>query len=115
MFCGMSRVLVPFVLSVALALPQNATAQNFSTKLPCGATVPDELSKLGIGQKDIRTSLTEADWEPGDDSDAFLGWFVWMELKSCTGRFVIRLSSLCVVQSLYTTGQCRIDGVRHSD
>ena len=101
-------------LAVLAVLPVPVAAQTFDTELPCDATVPERLSALGVDRAKIASSLTEERWNYGDRHDVFLGWTVWMHLEGCDGRFVMRLSTGCTVETVYTTGQCRVNGVHHS-
>ena len=73
------------------------------------------LAALGVPPADVAKSLTEEIWNFSDFGDVFRGWTVWMDLKSCTGELVVRLSATCSVTTAYTKGGCRVKGVDHFD
>ena len=102
-------------LAGSLALSAPAGAQYFYPEVPCDRTVPERLSALGVGPADIEKSLTEEIWGFSDLGDVFRGWTVWMDLKSCKGQLVVRLSTTCAVTTVYTTGACSLKGAYRSD
>jgi len=109
-----SGALAAFMLSLSVS----AGAQNFYAAVPCGDAVPDKLAALGVKPDSISQSMTEEEWgshrsaiNEDKDVDVFRGYTVWMDMKSCKGRVVMRLSPTCVVRTVYTTGACRIPGV----
>lgn len=101
-------------LAAAAVAATPAAAQNFHDELPCDGKVPAKLKQLGVAEADIASSLTEEEWYRDSVRDVFQGWFVWMKMKTCDGRLVMRLSPGCTVQTVYTDGACRIDGVDRS-
>lgn len=111
----------PFLCSALIAgavlagTPGAAVAQaNFTDEVPCGQTVPDRLASVGVDRGNVADYLTEENWTRGKDGGTFRGWMVWMNMKSCDGRVVVSLGPTCVVDTVYTTQQCRVDGVYHS-
>lgn len=104
-----------FCLAGCLAAAVPAQAQYFYPELPCDTVVPERLAALGIARTDIEKSLTEEIWGFSDRGDVFRGWTVWMDLKSCKGELVVRLSTTCSVTTVYTRGECSLKGVYHSD
>lgn len=98
-------------IAAALWIASPAAAENFSYELPCGKTVPNKLASLGIAKAQIGETLTEEEWTHNSFADVFQGWTVWMQPKTCTGRLVVKLTSLCTVEAVYTTGDCTFKGV----
>lgn len=104
-----------FAAALMAVAPDAALAQaNFTNEVPCGPTVPERLARIGVDRANIAEYLTEENWSHGNNTDTFLGWTVWMRMKTCDGQVVMSLSPSCVIDTVYTTRQCRIDGVYHS-
>jgi hypothetical protein len=92
-----------------------ATYPNFDSHIVCMPTVAKKLSDFGVARENVREMLAERHFSAAEFGDVYLGWTVWVDLKSCDGSLAIRVSEECGFVTAYTTGKCRIPGVYPSD
>ena len=106
--CGLAAVLALSCATPALA---QKVSQYFGDKLPCGNTVTNKLAQLGLDKAQIADTMSEEEWSNSQQTDVFQGWTVWIKPKSCkAGQLVVKLTSMCVLESVYTTGGCSVKG-----
>ena len=77
---------------------------------PCTGAVNGELKRLAADTRDLQTIFFDAR-RTRDEQSQFLGFTGWVYFKRCSGPLVIELDPQCGVERLYSTGNCRWDGV----
>lgn len=77
----------------------------------CEEQVNEVLTELGIGRDEVQ-SVKLARRSGGARSSAIYSLDAWVRLNSCNnGALVVNMTKYCMVQSVYTTGDCRVEGV----
>lgn len=102
------RSIVALVLAVGLLTAAPAIADSG----PCKTVAAKHLESLGIDAEDIEDIamiriLTNPEFGSIRELQA------WINLKSCRGNLVIKLTPFCRVKEVYTRGGCRFDKIRH--
>jgi len=77
----------------------------------CEGVVEDELTSLKLGALDVDNVRYIVQSSGSFESDASESLEGWVSFKNCKGNLVVKLSQSCEIDSLYTTGDCKIDGV----
>lgn len=96
-------------LLAAACLLVSGTSASAATH-PCTEAVNGELKRLAADTRDIQTIFFDVR-RTKDEQTQFLGHTGWVYYKRCSGPLVIELDPQCEVDRLYSTGNCRWDGV----
>jgi hypothetical protein len=74
----------------------------------CEAEVSEQLDLHRVDPSDIYEITYEANRHPGRDDDKIVRILAWVNLHSCEGYVIVKLSALCTVRQVYTSGGCKI-------
>jgi hypothetical protein len=74
----------------------------------CEPQVSERLDFLAVDPSDIHEITYEANQHPGRDDDKIVRILAWVNLHSCEGYVIVKLSPLCTVREVYTRGDCKI-------
>lgn len=77
----------------------------------CEGVVETELASLKLGSLEIDKVRYIVQSSGSFETDASESLEGWVSFKNCKGNLVVKLSQICQVDSLYTTGECKIDEV----
>lgn len=80
---------------------------------PCQGALEEQVSKAGLSLTDLKTPA----WIPltRGESGRVVGYQFYAQPIQCEkGRFAISMTRSCFVQTVYTAGACRLDGVHYS-
>ena len=77
----------------------------------CEGVVETELTSLKLGSLDVEKVRYIVQSSGSFESDASENLEGWVSFTNCKGNLVVKLSQTCQVDSLYTTGECKIDDV----
>lgn len=72
----------------------------------CEAEVDAALQEAKIPQSDVKSITVNAD-TGGGNAPRLVGYTAWVTRNSCTGKFVVNLSTSCRVKDTYATGDCK--------
>lgn len=73
----------------------------------CESQVSEQLQQLGVAESDV-ASVRLMRQSPGKSPSSYT-YNAWVRLKSCSkGAVVVRMTKQCLVQDVYTTGDCRV-------
>lgn len=106
-----------FGLIVAISMMMvatNALADNRGSdwqQTGCEGVVEAELETLKLGALEVDTVRYIVQSTGAFETDSGESLDGWVRFKNCKGNLVVKLSQTCQVDSLYTTGDCEIDGV----
>jgi hypothetical protein len=75
----------------------------------CEPQVSERLDFLRVDPSDIHEIIYEANSHPGRDDDRIVRILAWVNLHSCEGYVIVKLSPLCTVRQVYTRGDCKIE------
>lgn len=92
------------ILSLA-ALPGSAVAAD-----PCEAAINQALQDSGVAASDVQSVMVK-NRTRGAKSPTNYRRAAWVRLKSCSGHVVVNMTRYCMLQDVYTTGNCRLPGV----
>ncbi|MEH6547267.1 MAG: hypothetical protein V7701_12590 [Sneathiella sp.] len=101
-------------ISVSTIVASSAIADNRGSDWQvtgCEGVVENELASLKLGTLEVDKVRYIVQSSGSFDSDASESLDGWVSFKSCKGNLVVKLSQTCQVDSLYTTGECKIEGV----
>ncbi|MEO3429164.1 hypothetical protein AAFN88_09930 [Pelagibius sp. CAU 1746] len=97
---------LPLALSALTLLSAPAEA------LDCSRKAQDELTRLELGEDDIRSIRYVRKYNPNENGPDVLGVRAWVRLKACdSGYLVIDMTRTCFVRQSYTRGDCRLEDV----
>lgn len=100
-------ILSAAALGAALSLPL-AAASPPAQAYDCEAEVNEALQQHGISQSDV-ASVKLARRSGGARSSSIYSYDAWVRLNSCSnGALVVNLTKYCMVQQVYTTGDCQV-------
>lgn len=75
----------------------------------CEEQVKQALTEHGIGQDEVQ-SVEVVRRSGGAKSASIYSLDAWVRLNSCSnGALVVNMTKYCMVQNVYTTGDCRIE------
>jgi len=96
-------------LAAVLALSLTAGS---AVAFECEPQVNQALQERGINQSDVN-SVQISRRTGGAKSASIFGIDAWVRLNSCSkGSVVVSMTKYCMVQSVYTTGDCQVGGMR---
>ena len=103
----LARPLVPAALVAAVFSLSLAIATTSASAYDCEAQVNSQLQERGVSQSDVESvKLTRR--SRGARSSSNYSYDAWVRLKSCNdGALVVHMTDYCMVQDIYTTGDCR--------
>ena len=94
-------------LGVTLSLPL-AAASPAAKAYDCEAEVKEALQQHGVSEADVQ-SVKLARRTGGARSSSIYSYDAWVRLNSCSnGALVVNLTKYCMVQQVYTTGDCQV-------
>jgi len=100
-------ILSAAALGVSLSLPL-AAASTSAQAYDCEAEVTEALQQHGISQADVQ-SVKLSRRTGGAKSSSIYSYDAWVRLNSCSnGAVVVNLTKYCMVQQVYTTGDCQL-------
>ncbi|GAB4374404.1 MAG: hypothetical protein Kow00114_36970 [Kiloniellaceae bacterium] len=97
-------------LAAALVIPLAAPLSPADAAGPCEAEVKQALQDQGVATSDVQ-SITVKNRARGAKSPTNYGRAAWVRLNSCSGHVVVNMTRYCMVQDLYTTGDCSLAGM----
>jgi hypothetical protein len=101
-----ARILFPAAL-LAATLSLSFAASSASA-YDCQEQVSRQLQEHGVSQSDVE-SVTLARRAGGAKSPNNFTFDAWVRLKSCSnGALVVNMTDYCMVQDVYTSGDCRV-------
>lgn len=101
------RSLLPAALAAAVFSLSLVAGTTAAGAYDCEAEVNSTLQEHGIAQSDVE-SVKLLRQSPGKSSSSYT-YNAWVKLKSCSaGAAVVQMTKYCMVQDVYTTGNCRI-------
>ncbi|WP_420566258.1 hypothetical protein [Thalassobaculum sp.] len=74
------------------------------------AKVQAVIDELGVDRTRIRQVFVAAD-DDGGEAPGSLSYSAWIAFSDCTGNLAIHLAATTAVRSIYTTGDCVVEGV----
>lgn len=95
--------LASLVLSLTFPLQSSAAEQ-------CQAQIDSALQQHGVAADDVE-SMKVVKQSRGARSPSNYALDAWIRLKSCDGYVMVNMTRSCHVQQVYTTGDCKIDGM----
>ena len=100
-------------LALVMSLCLGAACASPVTERGCEGTVMSEIAKVGVARDQI-SSLTISPQTQSDEDHRTVGYTYWMRLKSCrSGYLIVDTTNFCYIEQVYTTGECRVSGVKH--
>ncbi|NIA69652.1 hypothetical protein HBA54_13705 [Pelagibius litoralis] len=87
-----------------------AASEPASAALRCEAQINEALANMSIPQSDVK-SIKVARQGKGAKSATNYSWDAWVRLNSCNGYVMVHMTRTCHVQQVYTTGDCKVDGM----
>ncbi|UUX48561.1 hypothetical protein NUH88_14200 [Nisaea acidiphila] len=72
----------------------------------CETQIAEALESAKIPQSDVKSVTVSAE-RAGGDSPRVDGYTAWITRQSCSGNFVVNLSTSCRVKNTYATGDCK--------
>lgn len=99
----MKSVRTGFLVAIAALF---LTAVSAAEASACEAEVKKALQEAQIPQSDVKkiTIIAERD---GGNAPRITGYTGWVSRNSCSGNFVVNMSTSCRVKSTYSTGECK--------
>lgn len=97
------------LLAAALVVPLTAPLSP-AAAAPCEAEGKQALQDHGVAANDVQT-ITVKNRSYGAKSPTNYGRDAWVRLNSCSGHVVVTMTKYCMVQSVYTTGDCSVTGM----
>lgn len=98
------------LLAATLLLPLAALSNPAVAADPCEAAINQALQDSGVAASDVQ-SVTVKNRARGAKSPTNYGRAAWVRLNSCSGHVVVNMTRYCMVQDVYTTGDCRLPGM----
>ena len=98
--------LATLALMLATLMPPAVSAASG----PCQAAVSEHLERLGIKLADVRKVSLQARRQSTRNGGTVIGFDAWVDLKTCEGSLVLRMTRSCRVQQAYGRGACEIPG-----
>ncbi len=76
----------------------------------CEARVSERLDRLNVDHSDIRGIFFDAQRDAGGKHNRVVRILAWVNLHSCEGYVIVKLSPLCNVRQVYGRGECTLGG-----
>ncbi|HEY9538436.1 MAG TPA: hypothetical protein VIS03_12675 [Kiloniellaceae bacterium] len=101
------RSFLPAALAAAVISLSLVAGTTAAGAYDCEAEVNSTLQEHGIAQSDVESAKLLRR-SPGKSPSSYT-YDVQVRLKSCTaGAVVVHMTKYCMVQDVYTTGDCRV-------
>jgi len=94
------------VVAAAVLLGRPAAAEH-----PCAPTVERRLDELRVDRAKIDSIGYGPRTRANTRGIAMLGVDAWIAVSSCRGSLVVKMKKDCVIEEVYTTGDCTLDGI----
>ena len=92
------------------ALPAEAEYLPDADRELCEARVSKRLDRLNVDHSDIRGIFFDAQRDAGGKHNRVVRILAWVNLHSCEGYVIVKLSPLCNVRQVYGRGECNMGG-----
>lgn len=99
------------LISLPAAASLLAASAPAAAALQCEAQINESLAGMSIPQDDVK-SVRVMRRGKGAKSATNYTWDAWVRRNSCSGYVMIHMTRTCMVQEVYTTGDCRVDGMQ---
>ncbi len=78
----------------------------------CAVPVAEAMSLRGLAPSRINRTVFVAVTDGGRGGAYVVGYEAWMDLQSCPGTVVAKISLQCEIEETYTRGTCDFSGLR---
>ena len=104
------RTLTRAAILAAFALSLTAAS---ASAFQCEPEVNQALQERGVNQSDV-DSVKIMRRTGGAKSASIYSLDAWVRLNTCSnGALIVNMTKYCMVQNVYTTGDCSVAGVPH--
>jgi hypothetical protein len=79
----------------------------------CAGAAADAMAQLGITPAQIKRTVFIDVIEGTRNSTTVVGYEAWVDLNSCQGTVVAKMSLQCDVEEIYSRGECKISNLKN--